>query len=870
MPKLNVPYRSQMAEDAASHNTDCGPTCAAMVLNYYGHDLTPDQAYDVFRRDFRWFFGRDDFTFTRHLISLQEHFGVDSHSFSFGSKHVALAKLKSMIDDGRPFIALVEYAPWQGATGNRYTGGHFVVVTGYDDQHVLMHDPLFSGPSPEAKAHFKLTFDQFAAGWGGFAPNVNPNWHMIFPTSPPINVNVNVDDDSDDGSDAAPSQDDQDTSDNQSNQTNQGSSGQANRPNVPPVVLPNADEDEVQRRIEALAGWHGRSVDWSNGLVVQAWTEHLGGFGREVKIHQVGSGDTLSAVSGQYYNRQDKWKAIMGYNRLTSEFLIIGQRLRIPMPGDDTAHTLMPNHPDILNATESEEFFDLETEAAEYESFAEASHGIGFADAETEGAAAVSDDSEAAGFSSQPDVVTNDIAPGQTFTGIWTFKNTGSTLWDENYKVVHVPKSAESTGGIPTAQMAGESSYTITDIGASSVILPGETLTISIDFVAPDVNKLVASHWQLQNGDGENFGALRWISVNIVGGSGDVPPPPEAPEKPVTKPAVHTIFIPSVSTNKPAPIPTVEFGMNINPNPGGGSEEIDSRDVNIDHQKGLGWVRYAYWASRNGRSGKEAYVKRYRELIKTYADAGIKTLIVLHQDTHWGNGPWDNGGWGIYASQFAQECAGVARACLEFSDMVAYQIFNETDSRWGDDAPNPNKSAIGIAPDKFGFILQAAATSIRKVDPNATIVAGGMKTGPENAVRYLKAVEQSLRKPLPVDALAYHPYGRRATSEFDFVPFGTLTDALGPFKREFPTLPVWLTEIGVPGHEHVFPESRYSEIATFMNEAIGEFKDIHAAQVPVIIWFAWSDFSENSGIVTKDGRFKSEIVDAYNTMRNFN
>ena len=53
-----------------------------------------------------------------------------------------------------------------------------------------------------------------------------------------------------------------------------------------------------------------------------------------------------------------------------------------------------------------------------------------------------------------------------------------------------------------------------------------------------------------------------------------------------------------------------------------------------------------------------------------------------------------------------------------------------------------------------------------------------------------------------------------------------------------------------------------------MNEAIGDFKNTHAKQVPVIIWFAWSDFSENSGIVTKEGRFKEGIADAYQKMRN--
>ncbi|MEM9776712.1 MAG: C39 family peptidase, partial [Chloroflexota bacterium] len=661
MPKLEVPYRSQWAEDAASKDTDCGPTCAAMILNYYGVELSPDQAYEVFSRAFGWHFGRNQFTFTWHLVDLQDHFNVDSGHFTFGNQQAAITKLKAMIDEGRPFIALVNYTPWRNITNINYTGGHFVVVTGYDDEHIMMHDPLFGGNNPESNAHFKMTYSQFAAGWGGFRnPNINPDWHMIFPLSAPRREIADTDKGSS-GSEGS---------------NNQPINRVEERPAKKPVELPSEADDETKRRLEALAGWHWREVDWNDGENVLAWTNHLGGFGREIKRHRVKSGENLSVISTRYYGRQDKFKAIMAYNRMDSEMLMVDQWLRIPMPGDDEAHTTLPNLPSILQAAEAAEFFDVETEAAEYESVAENSVGMGATGPETEGAAAPADaadhnldDSEAAGFSSVPDVVTTNIAVGQTFTGIWTFRNSGTTMWDENYKLVHVPQSLESTGGVPTAQMAAEASYPITELGASAAVLPGETITLSVQFIAPEASEITASHWQLQNGEGENFGALRWISANIVETPDVVQPPPvpekpeepaepEKPEEPVktTGPGrPFSVFIPMVGHGQQTH--TVEFGMNINPNPGGGPQEIDFRDVDIQHQTGLGWVRYAYWASRNQRNSKEAYVKRYRELIKTYADAGIKTLIVLHQDTHWGNGPWDHGGWGIYAAQFAQACA---------------------------------------------------------------------------------------------------------------------------------------------------------------------------------------------------------------------
>ena len=98
-----------------------------------------------------------------------------------------------------------------------------------------------------------------------------------------------------------------------------------------------------------------------------------------------------------------------------------------------------------------------------------------------------------------------------------------------------------------------------------------------------------------------------------------------------------------------------------------------------------------FWASRIKLSPEDAYHQKYRSLIQTYAAAGISSLIILHQDTEWGNAPWDNGGWAEYAETFAKACGRVAAACSEFGDRVAYQIFNEQDSGPG------NHSAIPIA-----------------------------------------------------------------------------------------------------------------------------------------------------------------------------
>jgi nucleoid-associated protein YgaU len=871
MPKLNVPYRSQWAEDAASHNADCGPTCVAMILNHYGVAITPDDGYDVLSQQFGRTYGARQYTTTYDLRDISRNKNIPADITWFANRNDALAQLKLKINQNKPFITLVNYAPWRRVTGNSFSGSHFVVVTGYDDQNIYMHDPLFGGEQPlEKGVHFKMSTADFMAGWGGFNNpdysnnrNGNPDWLLIYPLSAPAPAStsapapaVNQPAATTPSTASSPPQ-------TVTAATTPSNTTTTTRPMQPSNPTPDLT-DEIKRRVEALAGWHWLNYDWNNAEITNAWLNHLGDFGKVTKFHKVVSGDTLSGLSGQYYRRQDKWKAIMGYNRLHGEFLMAGQSIRIPMPGDDTAHTSAPNSNLIMQSTEAEEFHDPDIEADTYESLAENSLAMGAIELDTV------DDSEAAGFSSTPNVVTNDIVSGHNFTATWTFRNSGSTMWNSNYKIVYVNQSHPSTDGALKGQMSAKNAYSITEVGADQLVLPGETMSVTVPLIAPaPSDTLIASHWQLQNPAGENFGALRWLTAKIVPGA-PVSTPVDTPTD-TGSGTTHQVFMPFVSSggSQPQPIKakTVEFGMNINPNldsPG----EIDFRDVNIEHQRGLGWIRYAYWGSRNRRGAKEAYVKRYRQLIKTYADAGIKTLIVMHQDLFWGNGPWDNGGWGPYTAAFGRECAEVAAACAEFKGMVAYQIFNETDSRWGDDAANPNKSAIGLAPDVYARILDNAAKSIRAVDPDATIVASGMKTGPHNAVNYLKQVQAALKKPLPVDALAYHPYGRHALTKFDFAPFGSLAESFVPFAQAFPNLPIWLTEIGVPGHEHVFPPNRYPEIAKFMNEAINAFKVTHAAQVPVIIWFAWSDFSENSGIVTKDGRMKDGIADAYQKMRN--
>lgn len=177
MLQLPVPYRSQWDTDARRHIPDCGPTCIAMVLNFLGVEVTPDQLYDVTLYE-----SPGKYTTIGELRKAGQASGVE---FPFqpyaSSQHEALEKLRVNLEEGRPLVALVDYEPWIGHTGISYGGGHFVVVTGYDEGAISFHDPLFSGLRREQGAHFTLPKDRFCAGWGGFATGENPNWAFLAP-----------------------------------------------------------------------------------------------------------------------------------------------------------------------------------------------------------------------------------------------------------------------------------------------------------------------------------------------------------------------------------------------------------------------------------------------------------------------------------------------------------------------------------------------------------------------------------------------------------------------------------------------------------------------------------------------------------------
>ena len=103
-------------------------------------------------------------------------------------------------------------------------------------------------------------------------------------------------------------------------------------------------------------------------------------------------------------------------------------------------------------------------------------------------------------------VFTNDVtipdgtvlSPNQTFTKIWAIKNTGTCDWDTNFALKFY--SGDKMDG-HRAEMG-------------TVIVSGDTTTISVQMTAPSTAGKYSGYWRMVNSANLYFGEM--VSVNIV------------------------------------------------------------------------------------------------------------------------------------------------------------------------------------------------------------------------------------------------------------------------------------------------------------------------------------------------------------------
>jgi LysM repeat protein len=295
--KLNIPYRSQWDPDAKDHSADCGPTSLAMLLGGLGDDISPDALYK--------YIGQREFSQYTSFADLGR--AAQARNLKMTRKNLlretALDELKAALKAGFAPIALINYAFWDPLVKNGFRGSHFILVTGYDDENIFVHDPLFRGNRREEGKFHAFTYKQFTDAWGGFRPGENPNFAVLIPDKAVGRVG--------------------------------GEAPKATKPVTGPLKPKRITLDEItRRRLLAKAAYEGLpDPDLKDAAVVETLVATLGEWGETVEQHTVARGENISKIATMYYLDKTKWPAIAKYNQLaTPGQLKPGTVLQIPMP----------------------------------------------------------------------------------------------------------------------------------------------------------------------------------------------------------------------------------------------------------------------------------------------------------------------------------------------------------------------------------------------------------------------------------------------------------------------------------------------------------------------------------------------------------
>jgi hypothetical protein len=163
--RLNVPYSSQLDEKTYTSHADGGLASLAMILNANKPAAEQVTVAALEGRHLRRRRVRH-FTTISELLSVGRSEGLAMSCQVFADANQALTELHNLLQAGRPFITLVNYSRWHAIARKSPIRGYLVVVTGYDEEHVYVHDPLFRSGRPNPGEFFMWGNQQFLDGWG--------------------------------------------------------------------------------------------------------------------------------------------------------------------------------------------------------------------------------------------------------------------------------------------------------------------------------------------------------------------------------------------------------------------------------------------------------------------------------------------------------------------------------------------------------------------------------------------------------------------------------------------------------------------------------------------------------------------------------
>jgi hypothetical protein len=197
----------------------------------------------------------------------------------------SIASLKTWIDGGRPALALIDYGPIVKAKYHESViqGGHFVLVVGYDDDDVFVHDPYWNGTGGQYRQWKINVFDD---SW--YTPGTQYQRMALVPAK---------------------------------------AIAQSRTPAYP---IPA----DINKRIRAKALFEGSAVPKiSNEQEYKTALAWLGTWGTDTRTYSIAVGDTLGLVSTKFYGSAQYFPAIAAFNGLADvNAVAAGQQIVIPMP----------------------------------------------------------------------------------------------------------------------------------------------------------------------------------------------------------------------------------------------------------------------------------------------------------------------------------------------------------------------------------------------------------------------------------------------------------------------------------------------------------------------------------------------------------
>lgn len=143
---IDVPHYSQEGPTAKLYFNDCGPACVRMVWGWQqvrlGRADSPAVTIDAMAR--RVLRSAKAFSSILELQRLGGMYGLNLRPVSRDAG-ITPDRIRSEIGMGLPLIALVLYGELSGRQNKGFTGGHFVVVVGYDADGYYLNDPDWYG-----------------------------------------------------------------------------------------------------------------------------------------------------------------------------------------------------------------------------------------------------------------------------------------------------------------------------------------------------------------------------------------------------------------------------------------------------------------------------------------------------------------------------------------------------------------------------------------------------------------------------------------------------------------------------------------------------------------------------------------------------